>query len=93
MVGQAGCFLQPYHIEIGSFLNTTTGLSSENLSNFRTEQITITNELALLFEAASALTSTVFYVGNFNADLLAPDKSPKEGRKLLDLLDVYDLHC
>ena len=45
------------------------------------------------FEATSTLTNTVFYAGDFNADLLAPDKTPKAGRKLLDLLDIYDLHC
>ena len=93
-------------------------LSSQNLSNFRTESITLkvkignnwvtvvgiyrppsiplstwSYELSVLFEAASTLTNTVFFVGDFNADLLAPDKPPKEGRKLRDLLDIFDLHC
>lgn len=93
------------------------GLSSESLSNFRTESITLkvkirknwitvvgiyrppsiplstwSHELSSLFEAASTLTNTVFYAGDFNADLLAPDKSPKDGRRLLDLLDIYDLY-
>ena len=93
------------------------GLSSESLSNFRTESITLkvkirknwitvvgiyrppsiplstwSHELSSLFEAASTLTNTVFYAGDFNADLLAPDKPPKDGRKLLDLLDIYDLY-
>ena len=54
---------------------------------------TWTNELSAIFEATSTLTNTVFYAGDFNADLLAPDKTPKAGRKLLDLLDIYDLHC
>ena len=90
------------------------GLSSQSLSNFRTESITLkvkigknwitvvgiyrplsiplstwSQELCALFEAASTLTNTVFYAGDFNADLLAPDKPPKGGRKLLDLLDIY----
>ena len=54
---------------------------------------TWTNELSALSEATSTLTNTVFYAGDFNADLLAPDKRPKAGRRLLDLLDIYDLHC
>ena len=49
--------------------------------------------MSALFEAASTLTNTVFYAGDFNADLLAPDKPPKDGRKMLDLLDIYDLYC
>ena len=94
------------------------GLSSQSLSNFRTESLTLkvkigknwitvvgiyrppsiplstwSHELSALFEAASTLTNTVFYAGDFNADLLAPDKPPKDGRKMLDLLDIYDLYC
>ena len=94
------------------------GLSSQSLSNFRTESLTLkvkigknwitavsiyrppsiplstwSHELCAPFEAASTLTNTVFYAGDFNADLLAPDKPPKDGRKLLDLLDIYDLCC
>ena len=52
-----------------------------------------TNELSALFEATFTLTNIVFYAGDFIADLLAPDKTPKAGRKLLDLLDLYYLHC
>ena len=51
------------------------------------------NELSALFEATSTLTNAVFYAGDFIADLLAPVKTPKVGRKLLDLLDIYYLHC
>ena len=47
----------------------------------------------MLFEATFTLTNIVFYAGDFIADLLAPDKTPKAGRRLLDLLDIYDLHC
>ena len=52
-----------------------------------------TNELSALFEATSTITNTVFYAGDFIADLSAPDKTPKAGRNLLDLLDIYYLHC
>ena len=31
--------------------------------------------------------------GDFNADLSQPDKPPKDGRTLLDLLDIFNLHC
>ena len=41
------------------------------------------NELSLLFEAVSLLSDTVFCAGDFNADLLDPDKPPKDGRGLL----------
>ena len=78
------------------------GLSSESLSNFRTESITLkvkigknwitvvgiyrppsiplstwSHELSALFEAASTLTNTVFYAGDFNADLLPRTNHPK----------------
>lgn len=52
-----------------------------------------TNELSMLFEAVSMLTDTIYYAGDFNADLLDPDKPPYEGRNLLDLLDIYNLEC
>lgn len=39
------------------------------------------------------LSDTVFYARDFNADLLDPDKPPKDGRSLLDLLDIFDLNC
>ena len=39
------------------------------------------------------LSDTVFYAGDFNADLLDQDKSTKDGRSLLDLLDIFDLNC
>ena len=51
------------------------------------------HELSSLFEATSTLTSTVLYAGDFNADLSQPDKPPKDGRTLLDLLDIFNLHC
>ena len=41
------------------------------------------NDLSLFFEAVSLLSDTVFYAGDFNADLLDADKPPKDGRGLL----------
>ena len=32
-------------------------------------------------------------MGDLNADLLDPDKPPKDRRALIDLLDIFDLHC
>lgn len=49
------------------------------------------NELQLVFQVVSLL-SILFYAGDFNADLLDPDKPPKDGRGLLDLLDIFDLN-
>ncbi|PFX18374.1 Transforming growth factor beta-2 [Stylophora pistillata] len=51
------------------------------------------NELSSLFEAVAMLSDTVFYAGDFKADLLDPDKPPKDGRSFLDLLDIFDLNC
>ncbi len=39
------------------------------------------------------LADTIYYAGDFNVDLLDPDKPPSEGRHLLDLLDIYNLEC
>ena len=52
-----------------------------------------TRELSSIFEEVSMLTETVFYAGDFNADLLDPDKPPMDGRSLLDLLEIFDLNC
>ena len=52
-----------------------------------------TRELSVLFEAVSSLTNTVFLAGDLNADLLAPDKQHRDGRALLDLLDIFNLDC
>lgn len=49
-------------------------------------------ELSALFEAATALTSDVILAGDFNADLIKPDMPPYNGRDLLDLLDIFNLH-
>ena len=41
--------------------------------------------------ARGSLPGNYFLVSDYNADLIAPDKPPKDGRYLLDLLDIYDL--
>jgi len=50
-------------------------------------------ELSSIFEATIAISRNVYYLGDLNADLLDPDRPPKDGRTLLDLLDIFDLHC
>lgn len=52
-----------------------------------------TRELSSIFEEVSPLTETVFYAGDFNAELLNPDKRPKDGRNLLDLMKIFGLDC
>ena len=52
-----------------------------------------TRELSSIFEEVSTLTETVFYAGDFNADLLNPDKPPKDGVNLLDLMEIFALDC
>ena len=52
-----------------------------------------TRELSSIFEEVSTLTETVFYAGVLNADLLNPDKPPKDGRNLLDLMEIFGLDC
>jgi len=49
-------------------------------------------ELGSLLEAITYLPGNYFLLGDYNADLIAPDKPPKDGRSLLDLLDIYNLH-
>ena len=51
-----------------------------------------TYELGSLLEAVTSLPGNYFLLGDYNVDLIAPDKPPKDGRYLLDLLDIYDLH-
>ena len=51
-----------------------------------------TYELGSILEAITSLPGNYFLLGDYNADLIAPDKPPKDGRSLLDLLDIYNLH-
>ena len=53
---------------------------------------TWTLELESIPEAITALPGNCLLVGDFNSDLHEPDKAPQDGRTLLDLLDVYNLH-
>ena len=48
-----------------------------------------TGELSSIFEEVSTLTETVFYAGDFTADLLNQYKLPKDGRNLLDLMEIF----
>ena len=48
-------------------------------------------ELSALFEAATAQTNDVLFLGDFNCDLLHPNKPPRAGRELTDLLQIFDL--
>ena len=50
-----------------------------------------TRELSTLFEAVSSLTNTVFPAGDLNAHLLTSDKQYRDGRALLDLIDIFNL--
>ena len=52
-----------------------------------------TRELSSIFEKVSTLTEAVFFAGDFNADLLDPDKPSKDGRNLLDLMEIFGLDC
>jgi len=42
---------------------------------------------------SAMFSDMMFYAGDFNADLLDPDKPPKDGRNLLDSLDIFYLNC
>ena len=82
------------------------GISPEEWAAFRTQTIILkvgvyrppsilkhqwTRELSSIFEEISTLTETVFYAGDFNADLLNPNKPPRDGRNLLDLMEIFGL--
>ena len=51
-----------------------------------------TYELGSLLEAVTSVPGNYFLPGDKNADLITPDKPPKDGRSLLELLDIYNLH-
>ena len=48
-------------------------------------------ELSILFEAVTEITNDVYILGDFNYDLIHPNKPPMDGRDLNDLLDIYNL--
>jgi len=45
-------------------------------------------ELSALFDATATVTNNLIYIGEFNCDLMLPDKPPKDGRDLSDLVDI-----
>ena len=48
-----------------------------------------TKELTDVLEAANVKSESIFLLGDFNCDLLEPDKPPKAGRDLVDIMEVY----
>lgn len=48
-------------------------------------------ELSMLFKAATSLANDVFFLGDFDCDLLQPDKPPKDGQDLSDLMGIFNL--
>ena len=48
-------------------------------------------ELSAIFEAATAISNDAIFLGDFNCDMLEPNKPPMDGRDLCDLLDIYNL--
>ena len=48
-------------------------------------------KLQNLFEMAKTITNSAIILGDFNCDLLQPDKSSKDGCILLNLINVFHL--
>ena len=48
-------------------------------------------ELSSILEAITTLPGNCFLVGDFNSDMLLPDKPPRDGCVMANLLDIYDL--
>ena len=49
-------------------------------------------ELSTILESISLIPGNCFMLVDYNSDLLLPDKPPKDGRRLFDLLDIYSTH-
>ena len=47
--------------------------------------------MSILFEMFTFRGNDVLFLGDFNCDMIQPDKAPKDGRCLMDFLDVYHL--
>ena len=43
------------------------------------------------YETGLTLPGNCFLVGDFNSDMLLPDKPPRDGCVMANLLDIYDL--
>ena len=48
-------------------------------------------ELSSIFDATTTLSNDVIFLGDFNCDMMEPNKPPMDGRDLCDLLDIYNL--
>lgn len=51
------------------------------------------SEVSDILEASSGNGQSVFILGDFNCDLLQPENRLKDGRDLLDILDIFDFKC
>ena len=63
------------------------GITPEERAATRTETLILKVKLSRSWIVVAA----VFYAGDFNADLLNPDKPPKDGRNLLDFMEIFGL--
>ena len=45
------------------------------------------SEMSNLFEMFTFQGNDILFLGDFNCDMIHPDKAPKDGRCLMDLLD------
>lgn len=48
-------------------------------------------ELSSIFDATTTLSNDVIFLGDFNCDMMEPNKPPMDGWDLCDLLDIYNL--
>ena len=78
-------------VKIGKTWETFVGIYRPPTS-IKVPKTVWTYELGSQLEAITSLPGNYFLLGDYNADLIAPDKPPKAGRSLLDLLDIYNLH-
>lgn len=56
------------------------------------DNATFTRELPAVLDEAMSFTDTVLCTGDLNCDILHPLDNNKEGRCLLNICAVYDLH-
>ncbi|KAK2558583.1 hypothetical protein P5673_018760 [Acropora cervicornis] len=80
-----------FKVKIGKTWETFVGIYRPPTS-IKVPKTVWTYELGSLLEAITSLPGNYFLLGDYNADLIAPDKPPNDGRSLLDLLDIYNLH-
>lgn len=46
-------------------------------------------EMCNLFETVTEMSKDVFILGDFNCDMLNPNKPPNQGRDLMDIMDIF----